>query len=135
MRPHALIPVLVLALGCSAFGGRPGVSAARSKKAEVRSVTLHIDLQDGFQNDEVIIRLDGKQVFHKSGVSTDARISRADGFEATSSKPSALVEFELPAKHTKASQSIKASETPNIGIYIRDGKAQIRAQAEVFLYM
>ena len=135
MRPYVLFPVLVLALGCSAYGGRPGASAARTPKTEARSVTLHIDLQDGFQNDEVIIRLDGKQVFHKSGVSTDIRISRADGFEAPSTKAESQIEIELPKKRLKASEKVQPSQKPNVGISIREGKPQFRAQSEVFLYM
>jgi hypothetical protein len=127
--------MLVLALGCSAYGERPVASTAGNKKTEVHSVTLHIDLQDGFQNDEVIVRLDGKEVFHKSGVNTDIRISRADGFEAKTTKAEALVDVEFPQKHVKGSQTFKASETPHIGISIREGKAQIRLSAEPFLYM
>jgi hypothetical protein len=97
-------------------------------------MTIHIDLQDGFQDDEVIIRLDGKQVFHKT-VSTDARISRADGFQVLTAKPDSLVEIELPKKQIKGSQSFKPTGTPNVGISMREGKPQFRVQAEPFLYM
>jgi hypothetical protein len=143
MRPvvrYSLLSVLVLALGCSAFGGKSSANAARTspsnaKKTEVRSVTLHIDLQDGFQNDEVIVRLDGKQVFHKSGVSTDIRISRADGFEAPSAKPQSTIDIELPKKHLKATQSFAPSGTAHVGVSIREGKPQFRLSAEPFLYM
>ena len=96
---------------------------------------MKIDLQDGFDNDEVVVKLDGREVFHKSGVSTDIRISRADGFETSATKPQVKVELELPKKGKHASQTVKPAETPHIGISIRDGQPQFRTQAEPFLYM
>jgi len=131
MRLSFLLPVLVLALGCTASGGRPNARSSR----EVKTMTIHIDLQDGFQNDEVIVRLDGKEVFHKSGVTTDIRISRADGTETAVSKPEVQMEVDLPKKHLRASQRVKPAEASNVGISIRDGKPQFRLQATAFLYM
>jgi hypothetical protein len=39
---------------------------------------VSIELQDGFQDDEVICTLDGREVARRTGVQTDLRISRAD---------------------------------------------------------
>jgi hypothetical protein len=39
---------------------------------------LRIELQDGFDDDEVICTLDGREVARRAGVQTDLRISRAD---------------------------------------------------------
>jgi len=96
---------------------------------------MKIDLQDGFENDEVVVKLDGREVFHKSGVSTDPRISRADGFDTSSTKAEGTVELDLPKKGKHATQSVKPGETPHIGISIRDGQPLFRTQSQPFLYM
>lgn len=96
---------------------------------------LHIDLQDGFKDDEVIVRLDGREILHKSGVTTDIRISRADGIEATSTKADAQIEIELPKKNLRGTQTIKTGETPHIGISVTDGKPQFRVSAQPHRYM
>ena len=98
-------------------------------------MTLHIDLQDGFQNDAVVIRVDGKQVYSKQDVSTDARISRADALEAQASSNEVTVDVELPKKHIHASQKVRPGTTPNVGISLNDGKPEFRVQSEVFRYM
>ena len=129
MRLKFILPLL-LALGCTASGGRPSARAG----IKAYQMMVHIDLQDGFQNDEVIIRLDGKQVFHKT-VSTDIRISRADGFQVLSGKADSVVEIEIAKRQVKGSQSFKPAGTPNVGISIREGKPEFRLSAEPFLYL
>jgi hypothetical protein len=98
-------------------------------------MSLHIDLQDGFENDEVIVRVDGREVFHKDGVSTDIRISRADGLETPTAKPEVTVEIELPKRKLKASQRLKVSDSGYLGAS-RDGNSlRLRTSKEAFLYM
>ena len=44
-------------------------------------MTLGVRMGEGFQNNTVSVRVDGKEVYRKSGVSTDWTISRADAFQ------------------------------------------------------
>lgn len=39
--------------------------------------TLRIDLQEGFGGDEVVIEVDGREVFREANVRTDMRVGRA----------------------------------------------------------
>jgi hypothetical protein len=43
--------------------------------------TLHITLRDGFRGHAVVIVVDGREVYHRSGVTTDRTMSRADAVE------------------------------------------------------
>jgi hypothetical protein len=99
------------------------------------ATTLHIDLQEGFQQDAVIIRIDGKQVFKQEKITTDQRIGRAAGAEATTSKAEVELEVEMPKRKLKASQRVKPAEAAHIGVNIEGGKLQFRSSAHAFYYM
>jgi hypothetical protein len=52
---------------------------------------LHFALHDGFQRHHVTIRVDGKVVFDRDGITTDLRISRADAADVEVSGPQAQI--------------------------------------------
>ena len=96
--------------------------------------TLHIDLRDGFAGDPVSIRVDGREVYSKTGVKTDLRISRADGLDVEAPRPAATVEVET--RGHSASASVDAELTPYLAVDLGpDGHPAIRASAEPFAYL
>ena len=80
--------MFVLVLGCSCCG-QPNAVSVPQKGATIpsdvktregaKNMTLQIDLQNGFSNDEVVIRVDGKTVFQRAGVTTDALLAVSRG--------------------------------------------------------
>ena len=92
---------------------------------------LSIKLRDGFNNDSVVVRADGKEIYRKSAVSTDLSISFADAIELTTDAISMTIQVEL-ASGESASKSIKLQETPFVEVWNIDRHLEIRtSKAEV----
>lgn len=66
-------------------------------------ILLHIALQDGFLNDEVIIQVNGEEVFHESEVKTRFQIGLAASFETN--VPQGLVNVKVTLQNKKLAQS------------------------------
>jgi len=57
---------------------------------------LHIAFQEGFADDTVVIRVNGKEVFRKASVKTRTQIGYAGSFEVNVQEGSVNVEVTLP---------------------------------------
>ena len=56
------------------------------------SVLLHVALQNGFLGDEVVVRLNGREVFRKKGVKTETQIGLGDLFQIDVTKGAVALE-------------------------------------------
>jgi len=99
--------------------------------------TLHVALQDGFDDDAVVVRIDGREVYREDDVVTDTRISLADSFEVEASGAPALLEVELPARHVRDSFQLPppAGGEIYVGVSFLEGSLQFRASARPFGYV
>ena len=59
---------------------RPGSGNGDAHRLDIRR-PLHITLRDGFRGHAVVILVDGKAVYHRAGLTTDASTSRADAVD------------------------------------------------------
>ena len=92
---------------------------------------LHIALNDGFADDTVAIRLDGRPVYEKDHVKTDLRISHADGLEAEAPERGATIEVRV--RGVSASAQLHPAERPYVAVNIDpQGKLEIRQSDEPF---
>lgn len=60
--------------------------------------TLQVDLREGFNGDTVIVRIDGQEVYRRSGVATNYSVGLADSFRAEVAGGDVRVEVMLPEK-------------------------------------
>ena len=98
--------------------------------------TLHIALHDGFTDDIVTIRVNGREVFRKSHVRTDLRLSRADGVDVQVDSTKALVEVAVDPGELLKSTEVDLSKTPNLAISrVKDIGITFAPQSEAFRYM
>lgn len=79
-------------------------------------LALHIALEDGFQNHTVTIELDGRQVYSRSGVTTDLRFSRADALMVKLAAVSAQLRVSVEPGGLQASVLVDVLATPYLGI-------------------
>lgn len=102
---------------------RGGQSAA---PAEGEGTTmLAIDLQDGFDGDTVIIRIDGEERFEKAGVTTMRLTGLADDTFRTQVEPgSATVEIAVPSRNLSESFTLDIAGDTYIGVSIQNGRLQ-----------
>jgi len=77
---------------------------------------VHVDLREGFENDEVVIRLGETEVFRKSGVTTLPQIGRADAVDAPVASVPVTVHVELPKRGL--SRSFTVAPGMHLGISI-----------------
>lgn len=77
---------------------------------------LHIALQEGFQDDTVIVRVNGQDVFHKPGVRTKLQIGRATAFDLDVEEGLARIEVIVPEKGLAGTTSVEISRPAYIGI-------------------
>ena len=89
-------------------------------------MTLRIRLGDGFNNDTVSVRVNGEQVFHKSGVTTDLRISRADSVDVPVGEPPVRLEISVDGGPS-AAREITPAITPFVDANLVDGRLELQA--------
>lgn len=87
-------------------------------------MSLRVRLGEGFQNNTVSVRVNGEQVFHKAGVSTDWTISRADSVEVNTAEAS--VQLEVTVENgPHAVQDIQPAQTPFVEVRLVSGELQL----------
>lgn len=89
-------------------------------------MVLRVRLGDGFRNDTVSVLVNGAQVFHKSGVSTNLAISRADSFEVGTDGGVLRVEVAVQGG-PRAFQEIDPARTPFVEVRRTAGALQLLA--------
>jgi len=123
--------MLVLVLSGQACDTR-GLSSVPVAKTENpgRPMMLRVRLGEGFQNNTVSVRVDGKEVFQKSGVSTDWTISRADSVDVQTGA-AATVQLEVSVEGgASAVQNIQPAQTPFVEVRLVNGALQLQALDE-----
>jgi hypothetical protein len=97
---------------------------------------LHISLQDGFLNDEVIIQVNEEEKFHKSQVKTRFQVGLATSFETDVPDGSVNVKVTLPEKNLTQSTVLEISAPTYLGISITaDGQIDFQMSNEQFRYL
>src|SRR5688572_2900185 len=96
---------------------------------------LHIDLQEGFEDENVVIKVAGKEAFRKTNVRTKLQIGLADSFETTIESGPVTVEIELPSKNLSKSIEVQGSNAVYLGVSVIEGKIEHRIAHEQFGYL
>jgi len=89
-------------------------------------MTLRVRLGEGFQNNTVNVRVDGKQVYGRSGVSTDWTISRADAVDIETRADSVQLEVSVD-DGPPAVRAIEPARTPFVEVRFVNGELQLHA--------
>jgi hypothetical protein len=98
--------------------------------------TLSVALQDGFKDDSVVLTVNDREVFRKSGVSTNLVIGLAEHLETQVDGNEARIQIEISSRSKQKSATVRIADTPNVGISIGpDGTPEISVSREPFRYM
>jgi hypothetical protein len=95
---------------------------------------LDIALQEGFENDLVAIRINGKEVFSKPQVSTRRQLGFADSYETDVGGGAIEVTLELPQRPLSASRVLQVSGPTYVGISVTAEGLQFDLSQEPFGY-
>ena len=97
---------------------------------------IHIALQEGFDGDEVVVRINGEDVYRRSGVTTRPQISLADSFARDVADGPATIEVRLPVRGASGSIAVDGVRPCHVGVSRTPaGRVVLRAQDEPFGYL
>lgn len=117
--------LLVLLLAGQACGTRSLSSHPVTTVENARKVMmLRVRLGEGFQNNTVSVRVDGREVFRRAGVSTDWTISRADSVDIPLQAERAQLEVEVE-NGPRVAQEVTPAQTPFVEVRLVGGVLQL----------
>jgi hypothetical protein len=96
---------------------------------------LSIALQSGFDDDTVVISVDGAQVLRRRGVSTDTRVSLAAKHDVTVDDGSTRVEVALPERGLSSSVTLTITGDTHVGVSVDGGEIRFRESSQAFGYL
>lgn len=82
---------------------------------------IQIDLQDGFDRDEVRIACDEQEIYHENDVTTQKLTGMADSITAPMPQEIFALEVSVPSRRVSAKREIEPSATTHVGISLRRG--------------
>jgi membrane-associated protease RseP (regulator of RpoE activity) len=127
--------ILLLSLLCVS-GGVANIGRAAPAREVHGMSRLHIALHDGFRGNHVVIAVDKKVVFDRTGVTTDLRISRADAIDVDVAAPSAVVAVSVNPGAFAGEVTVDVAKTPFLAVDLLDrGDLRFNQSAEPFAYL
>lgn len=97
---------------------------------------IHIAFQEGFSRDEVVLRIEGREVIRKMGVTTRLQIGLALAFDLEVPDEPFEVEVGVPTRSTSAKFRLDPSGPRHVGISLTSsGEPTHVVSAEPFGYL
>jgi hypothetical protein len=120
-RLHCVIifAVALLIAACS-----PATGETRMPSDD-QTVTLAVHLQDGFNEDTVVLTLNGEEVFRKEQITYSPLLGYADvSFEQQVNPGPIELQVQLPERGWSGSIDLEPSSDTYIGVFIANGEIQ-----------
>lgn len=102
---------------------------------ETAMALLIVNLQDGFEDDVVVVKVNDQEVFHKEGVKTKLLIGYADSFEVKVADGSVNVEVILPLRNLSETIVLEVSTVAYLGLSMHEGRIDYLISNEPFGYL
>ena len=96
---------------------------------------LHVAMQEGFEDENVVIRVAGKEAFRKDNVRTKLQIGFADSFEMNVEEGPVTIEIDLPSKSLSKSIELQVQNAVYLSVSIIAGKIEYKISLEPFGYV
>ncbi len=80
---------------------------------------LRIDLQEGFKGDTVIIRVNGKQVFRKTGVTTQLLLGYAEALEIEVPEGTSQIRVLVPNRKLAQTIPLEGTDALHLGVSVQ----------------
>ena len=95
--------------------------------------TLNIALEEGFENDRVIVSVNGKR-FERNGVTTKLQIGLAEAFETDVADGAVTIDVDLPERPLNGNYKVEAKDTVFVGISAEGQTVRFRHSSQTFGY-
>jgi hypothetical protein len=91
----------------------------------VSQVTVKLDLQDGFIDDEVVVKLDGREIQRVTNVSTRSQIGLARSMDLVLPPTAVQLSIELPQMDLRTGVNVPAKRPLWIGASLNDTRDRL----------
>jgi hypothetical protein len=109
----------------------PGIAPDKAGRPMAR-LTIH--LQDGFANDSVVVRVNGNEVYRRSGVTTQLVLGRAEVFATEVPEGPVDVEVEVPTRHVQSTFRIEALPKTHLALSLTADGVDHFVSTKAFAY-
>ncbi|CAN5154150.1 hypothetical protein BH20ACT9_BH20ACT9_02600 [soil metagenome] len=117
--------------GARCAGGRLQAPVPR-----IAVASLHVALEEGFDGEEVVVLVDGREVFSCAAVRTRLQIGLARSFDVEVAPGPHAVECRLRTRGSTVVHHVEVAGAAWVGVSLaRDGAAQWRVASEPFGYV
>lgn len=83
---------------------------------------INVALQDGFDRDTVVIRVDGAEAYRGEQVTTRTQISHADDMQLDVPDQPFMLEVEVPDQGIHERLEVDPRAQPNVALSLREGQ-------------
>ena len=83
---------------------------------------IHLALQDGFEGDEIVLRVDGSEAYRGEDVTTRTQISHAADMQLEVPDRPFTLEVDVPTRGLRETFDIDPHAHPNVTLSLRDGQ-------------
>ena len=83
---------------------------------------INVALQDGFEGDDVLIRVDGHEAYRGESLTTRTQISHAADTQLEVPDGPFTLEVDVPTQGVRESFQLDPRSQPNVAISLRDGQ-------------
>jgi len=99
-------------------------------------VEVAIELQDGFKDDTVVLRADGRELLRDQAVSTRFQTGKAKSATLALPEGELTLEIEVPTRNQRTTVPIDTTKPTFVGISLTTaGQLEVRVQEQAFGYM
>ncbi len=95
---------------------------------------LQIDLQEGFDNDAVIIRVNGRIIYQKDSISTRMQIGFADSVKTEAAEGQTTIQITVPNRHIEAVFPVAIDRETRLGVSLDNEQIKQRVLPSDFGY-
>jgi hypothetical protein len=92
--------------------------------------TLHIDLRDGFDQDDVIFYVNNREAARLIGVTTNLTVLQAAALDVLVPEGRCALCLDVPKQNISASIDVDAVDTPYVAIFVRKGVVEFHTLRE-----
>ncbi len=96
--------------------------------------TLRIDLQEGFDGDDVILRVDGEECLHRQDVRTKRTLGVAGNVKVEVEAGARTLQIELPGRGVTRDIPLDVQGRLYVGLSLRDGEVDALIRDKPFGY-
>ncbi len=105
------------------------------QEKETEMGLLYIDLQEGFTDDAVVVRVNGQEVFRREKVRTRLQLGLAESVEVTVAEGSADIEVVVVSRNLSKTMKVQVSAETYVGVSIVEGEIDYRISDDLIGYV